>query len=279
MMGTIFKVGLSFAVFFGQAAWADQPPVKREAEKAQRVKTILEKYPLAFSAEYSYGNLFHPDMPEAERQQLLTSIRYKEDTAAFCNAFYGAMKRADKAIRYVEPIVRSDDPNHPGLKRYHACPDYYDRPFDWGGNERTAYVALDEVGDRAYRLYRFDLDGNPRNGLEEYIYAELDYAKPNPYRSVQNGAGYRQIDLKRCLFTGGASAHQDAGYGQDWRKDNYNALIRFRGKYYIFDLYDLRGEVNAPPFYRFNLHVYLPTRQTFDPVPTCTWDWENSESR
>jgi len=229
-----------------QASWAEQPPVKREVEKAQRVKDILEKYPLDFSAEYSTAG------------------------PAFCNDLYGAMKQADKSIRYIEPVVRTDDPNHPALKQYHSCKDIEDP--DFVGRSKSTYDDIHQIGDRGYRLYRLDLDGNPKNGLEEYLYAELDWK----HFTVGMLPGYIQVDLKKCEFLGGTSAHQDQQPELDWRKDNYNTLIRYRGKYLIFDLYDLRSRADGVPAYILKLYRYLPERG-FESVPACKWAWGNTE--
>lgn len=270
-MHTLCKAGLLLFALVTQAVWADQPPVKLEAEKAERIKTILQKHPLIFSAEYSYGTVFHPDLPEAERVRLLNSIKYKKETSAFCNAFYTAMQRADKSIRYIEPKVRTDDPNHPGLERYHSCSDAELRP-NFSGRWAGMYDDIDQIGHRAFRLYRLDLDGNPKNGLEEYLYAELDWE-----RSYRQNPGYHRVDLKRCeQVGGGAPGHQDSAPGKTWLKDNYNAMIRYLGGYYIFDLYDLRGQVDGTPAYMLELYAYFSKKRAFSPALVCAWNWPES---
>jgi len=266
-MHTLCKAGLLLFALVTQAVWADQPPVKLEAEKAERIKSILQKHPLIFSAEYSYGTVFHPDQPEAERLRLLNSIKYKKETSAFCDAFYTAMQRADKSIRYIEPKVRTDDPNHPGLERYHSCSDAELRP-NFSGRWAGMYDDIDQIGHRAFRLYRLDLDGNPKNGLEEYLYAELDWERS----SQAHASGYHRVDLKRCEHAGADTiVQQSDAPGQTWFKDNYNALIHYREQYYIFDLYDLRGQVDSAPVYRLELYSYLPKQRAFNRGRTCTW--------
>ncbi len=248
------------------AQQAGQQPIKSEAEKAQRVKAILEKYPLNFSAEDSAGLMFHPDLPEAERNRLKNSPQYQAQTAEFCTGFYGAMQRADKAIQYIEPIVRTDDPNHPGLAQYHSCADAEDRP-NWQGVGEGIYEHIDMIGDRAFKLYRLDLDGNPKNGLEEYLYAELDVKQ-----TLAQSPGYNRIDFKRCEFMDGVSVDQDQELHSGWHRNNYNAMIRYRGGYYVFDLHNILWSSSASnelPFYHLNLYRYSSKQHAFVGAAVC----------
>lgn len=147
-------------------AFAEQPPVNSEAEKAERVKAITQKYPLKLQRGSGFGNR----------------------PAAFCNAFYGAMKRADKAIEYVEPVVKTDDPNHPGLARYRYC----DYPLEVWESMYDGNIRL--IGDRAFRLYRIDTARKWKNGREEIIYGEQEF--PTPEGSLSRFSGYQQVDFK-----------------------------------------------------------------------------------
>ncbi|MGZ5050953.1 MAG: lysozyme inhibitor LprI family protein [Methylobacter sp.] len=248
------------------AKQTDQPPVKNEAEKAQRVKAILGKYPLNFNAEDSAGLMFYPDLPEAERNRLKSSPQYQAQTAEFCTAFYGAMQRADKAIQYVEPIVRPDDPNHPGLAQYHSCADAQERPNWREGRGEEIYDHISLIGDRAFRLYQLDLDGNSKNGLEEYLYAELDIKQ-----TLAITPGYNRIDFERCEFMNGISVYQDQELHSGWHRNNYNAMIRYRDGYYIFDLYNLLWSSDQSPYYRLKLYRYSPQYRKFVTATACNF--------
>lgn len=242
---------------------SDQRPVKNEAEKVQRVKMILKKYPLNFNAEYSSGLLFYPESSEEERQQLKNDSQYQAQTAAFCTDFYGAMQRADKAIQYIEPIVRTDNPNHPMLKQYHSCADAEDRP-NWRGVGEGIYEFIHQIGDRAFRLYRLDLDGNAKNGLEEFLYAELDVKQ-----TLAMSPGYSQIDFERCETRQGLPVYQDQELHTGRHMNNYNAMIRYRGEYYIFDLSDPFG--NDSPRYWLNLYRYSSLQRAFVASAACVF--------
>lgn len=211
------------------------PPVKTEAEKAQRVKAILDKYKLDFKPRYSNG------------------------TAKFCNEFYNALKTADKSIEYIEPVLRTDDPNHPELKEYHSCDDK--ESYD---DDEQIYNNIHMIGDKGFRLYRLDLDGNPKNGLEEYIYGEND---SKSYGPQQKGIdGYKKVDFEECRIVSFIIGHPYEGAAK-WKKENYNAMIRYKGHYYIYDLHDDRLSDISQPSYQLELYQFLSMKQLFEGYP------------
>jgi hypothetical protein len=215
-------VTLTIAVLLGSAmcitVQAEQPRVKQEREKAARVAALMAKHQWR-TAE-----------PAPVRPQ-------------FCAAFLAALKSASSAIRYVEPVLRTDNPEHSGLRRYRQpciAPDNRAGASEFSG--------LWRVGDRGFRVYRVDLDQNPANGLEEMIYGEF---RPETIKKLGFGSGYYRVDLEKCVYTeDGASGSQDLqADGRNF--DNYNALVEYQGRYYIYDLFQLGAD--KPVNYRLNV--------------------------
>ena len=216
---------------------ADSPPVENEIDKANSIKSILQTIPM------------YP-------QQSIND-------QAFCDPFFEAIKNARPAIEYVEPILRTNDPNHPGLKHYHRCDDYR------GPVSEYTYNTIDAIGQKNFRLYRIDLDNNPKNGTEEVIYAEVKWA--NRY-GMNQVPGYKIIDLKQCEFRrDGAPVHQRTQW--DGRVfDNYNALIRYRQQYYVVDLHTVGGEPHDPLAYRLAVYGFkVNVRQSDRGIAGCAW--------
>lgn len=194
---------------------AGQVSAQREGAKALRVATLLAKH--------------------TWRSGPISEARRK-----FCADFMNELARGSSSIRHVEPLFRTDDPNDPRLTPYReACATPRDRPAAFEN-----YDGLWKIGERAFRLYRLDLDRNPENGLEEIIYGEY---RPETLR-LQRSPGYSQIDLKECVVKGGAPVEQDL-QSDGSQYSNYNALIEYRGRYYVYDLFQVSVEKSA--------HYYL----------------------
>lgn len=223
-----------------QSATAEQPRVSSEVDKAARVRDILKDHPLTLKP--GYGN----------------------KSEAFCNAFYAAMRSADKSIVYVEPVVSTDDPDHPGLERYRSCPNY-------PGVGETVYPGdIRVIGDRAFRLYRLDVDRKRKHGFEEHIYAEVDRSVP---LSVAQFSGYQQVNFENCEIQRNLGiSPRHAG----WFADSLNAIIRYHRRYYVFELggYPNRHERQMPVDYVLSLYAYVPSKTANNFPLACDWKWQ-----
>lgn len=224
-----------------QTALAEQSSEVSEAAKAERIKAILASNVLKLQRGSGFGN----------------------HSATFCNAFYGAMKRADKAIAYVEPVVKTADRNHPGLERYRSCDNYP------GPGETTYPGDLRVIGDRAFRLYRIDAARKWKNGLEEIIYGEQIIPVPED-GSVAMFTGYQQIDFEKCEYyrTLGVTPQGIRSHGM---KETLNAMVRYREKYYVVKL----DRSSSPGMYiQIDLHAYQPDKHgaAFYPL-ACGWEY------
>lgn len=223
-----------------------------EAQKAHRIRAILAKYPLKFQPDNSSGSV------------------------SFCGAFYRAMGRGDKGITYIEPVVKTDDMNHPGLERYRSCENYP------GPGEGVYPGDLGVIGDRAFRLYRLDAARKFKHGLEEIIYGEQEFIVypeepfPVPKRgSLARFTGYQQVSFSSCTLyqTLGVTPSTWFVHGL---QETLNAIVRYRHRYYVLavDRYvDLEGTQGIP----ISLYAYRPSTDEIAYYPlTCEWKYSSA---
>jgi hypothetical protein len=158
---------------------------------------------------------------------------------------------AGKHFKAIEPIVVADSEDDPRLAKWNQCrgKDYHDFNVD----PERFFGWLPQLGAPPYRYYRIELDGNPKNGPEDMIYAEhsdeLSYAV----------TGYTWVDLSKCEIqkrypvTGSKSRMS--------KKPNavyLNTLVYYKGKLWAVDFVD--GSNFA--FFRWGKQV---------PLETCQW--------
>lgn len=181
------------------------PLIKSESEKAQCLKRWLTKHPLELNREH---------MPVQDQK--------------FCTDFYQALATASPEVHYIEPVLRTENPLDPGLAKYRQC-----REFEAVGLGED-YYGLD-VEAHGFRLYRVDLDGNPKNGLEEYLYEEESRG------SMQDGhSQYVRVEFNPdgCYVKNSPNVSPQEPRRMpsiSWGM-GLNSLTLFRGRYQIFDL-------------------------------------------
>jgi uncharacterized protein YecT (DUF1311 family) len=208
------------------------PIIKSESEKARCLQRWLARHPLE-------------DREEEYRTQ---------QDRKFCADFYHALATASAEVRYIDPVLRTEDPQHPGLAKYRQCRDFEPTGlgYDYFGLDRDAH---------GFRIYRLDLDGNPKNGLEQYLYEEESQG------SVKDGATqYVRVEFlsESCQTTDYLSVvEQEPRFGLpvDSGEWGLNALISFRARHYIFDL---RGHGSL------STTGYEPDSQKFSTYQ-CNW--------
>lgn len=219
-----------------------------EAEKAQRIKELLQRYPLKLQRGGGFGN----------------------HSKAFCDGVFAAMKRADKAIEYIEPVVKTDDPKHPWLARYRdkdICPN------ERGVGESTYTGYIGTIGDRAFRLYRIDAAKKFKNGLEEIIYGEQIIPVPEG-GSIAKFTGFQQVDFERCERYPLVSVTPQ-GMTLFGLKETYNAMVHYRGSYYVVRL---DRSSNPGTYIPLDLHAYRPAKNGIGDFPlACYWKYLTTE--
>ena len=213
----------------------DTPELKaeREVNKAAIVKNILTNHPLR-----------------------LRNYVVKQRNVSFCNQYYSALRNASSTIHYIEPVLRTDDPTHPGLGEYLACNDYEPK-------EAYKYFMLNELGSRGFRLYRINMDGNPKDGLQEYLYGQepVDNFNTAPAQLLK-------VNFKTCNVEDGIPASPEHPLDQQYNNgvSGINALTRYHRHYYFYDLSFLEKNEN---YYFLELAFYAQHKRSFTPI--CTW--------
>ncbi|MDP2832527.1 MAG: lysozyme inhibitor LprI family protein [Pseudomonadota bacterium] len=183
----------------------------READKAAAINKILA------------GHTLHYSTPEGKEPP-------------FCSRLQVAL-RAGQGVGFVEPEFTTQDVNDPRLARYRRCAI---KEEEISSDFKIKYSPADMLGNGAFlanlKLFRFDADNNPANGLEEFLYGESTsnpehFLKLEHYLSRKVMTGYSQMDFKRCKHLDGAPA--------DWSSplaDGLSAIIRFENRYYILSM-------------------------------------------
>lgn len=235
-MISLFWVLLLSPIAEGQSVLDNDTPnskAQREAYKAFQVKEILSHHSMQL----------HPGIKTKNR--------------SLCASFYQALLSASHTITYIEPLLRTDDTNHPGLEAYLKCDEYEPK-------EAFVYFDIRELGSRRFRLYRLDMDDNPKNGMEEYLYGQ----EPE-YRFNTLPAQLIQVDFQKCVRVDGVPATPEEPGATGYGSTGINALVRYRGQYYF---YDLERIGNGNNFSNLTLYSYDPRNRKFSVPMLCSWD-------
>ncbi len=222
--------------------------LQREADKAEAIKRIM-----------------------AERKFQMTSVVGKQNKA-FCEGFLQDF-RLQKNIEFIEPVAKADSYDDPVWQPYKAsCPQL--ELFDRYSCEPKIYDAIMAQppterqrefktacqhfrGTANFKLFLVDINNNPKDGKEHVFYyerAEGPLNRPVSKQIYGNGA-YAVFDLDRCEVKRGANVHDPYSYFYKRPLENYNGIIDYRGRHYIFDLADLDGSDRDPKNPNYRLQV------------------------
>lgn len=230
-------------------AFADQPPSKTDAEAFGKLRHIVNRKPFLFRDTFAV-------LPGEK---------------AFCE---GLMKdvQANRNVRVIEPYLRTDSITDPRLKPWKDCIESYVPPEPWKGGPAQYPV----LGTRSVRAYRADIDNDPRNGLEDLLYAEWDF------KDTPGPAGIAWWDLKVCKPMGGVPAEQDDkrnAEGVGTVGDNYALVLRYRGRSWVLTVRSngstVRGwnDLGSPPsYYRMELQSLRNSPESPRLEFFCAWD-------
>jgi hypothetical protein len=135
-----------------------------------------------------------------------------------------------KGVQPIEPSAQTTDVEDRRLKPWVDC---------WKNEEFIQRTGIAfGFGTQAFRLYRVDLDRNPKNGLEEVLYAEWDHKNP----PMSFGARFTWMNTRTCTIRGGEPAVQRDtrnanGVGQIY--DAHALLVRYRQEVWALQLNSL----------------------------------------
>jgi len=210
-----------------------QPP-QRETEKIEGIKRVVT------------NRKFEMTVAVASRNR------------AFCQSFLHDFLQ-QKNIEFVEPDARGDRYDDAIWQPYKSrCTNLASEPFDVYQCEPRIAQAIDQLpkgqrdseyrsscqhyrGTANFKHYLVDINNNPKDGTENVFYFERVEGPlnvPGAQRIVGNG-GYSVIDLDRCELKGASRITDPYSYSDKRPLENYNGIIKYKGKYYIFDLSDL----------------------------------------
>lgn len=188
---------------------------------------------------------------------------YIQKDTKFCSAFLNDFIE-QKQIEHIQPILEVEDYNDPKLQVYFKqCPN---KKFNGAivmsaraaeeiedmektlGRKLTDEELEKEIGGpnyyatKSFKLFKVNLDNDFNNGDEFVFYAE-GYRSPvrGKYVTEYTYGGYEILDLKNCKTKYGASTRDPYDYEKQQPIENYNGIIKYKGAYYVFDLYDETG--------------------------------------
>ena len=112
------------------------------------------------------------------------------------------------------------------------------------------------------------MDGNPKNGLEEYLYGQ----EPDLYGMPSNeAASYAHIDFATCERRDGAGLSAENPADEGYERKGINALVRYQGQYYVYDI-GRGGTFNQSG----HLWTYDAHHRRFRSVPPMQCIWNDS---
>lgn len=227
-------------------------------------------------------------------------IMFEYEDTPFCRAFLEDFQ-AHRGIEYIEPIARAKYYSNPAFQPYRdRCPgwelnkwikaDMGDGPPD----EPLSEADLESFGDnyfgtRNFKLYRLDIDNDPANGEEYVFYAERYYWRERlfpfgvyfeklvdwdwndlfppewvPDDTRLYDGGYNLIDFAQCKLRDTARTSDSYDYFYKLPRTTYNAIIKYKGKHYIYDLREALSSYRDAGPQRFILRVEIFNGRFFD---------------
>jgi hypothetical protein len=157
----------------------------------------------------------------------LTSSRLTayEGNHPFCENLFKALATGSSQIRYVKPVLVTNNTYDTGLAKYHACESYP------GGRSRFTFDKIEQIGTHDLRLYVIPLKTGATTSYIEFLYGE------DPSDPDSPAARYTQIDLNVCESTGGALVAPENS-SRISTPNGINAVIQYQGRYFIYSFGD-----------------------------------------
>jgi uncharacterized protein len=242
----------------------------RSAYEARLHELSKETEAATPSAQVKAGVSILPQ--EADKTQAIKRIMAKEkffstDSYApeksFCGDFLQDFQQM-QGIEFVEPVAQSEKYDDPVWNTYKkSCPDlelfggYHCEPRIADhieslpkGEQKQMMNAACELyrGTEKLKLFKVDINDNPGDGIESVFYNEHEQGplnKPSE-RQIDTNGGYWVVDLKRCQKNRGVLTNDPYSYNFQHPLENYNGIISYKGKHYIFDLFELDVKARTP---------------------------------
>lgn len=188
-------------------------------------ESAATEVPEQFAPEASEAQTFH-QLLQSHGPFYRSCRRDPPPVPNLCQALFAALQKGSSEIAFIAPEIRTDDIGHPALQRYAYCEseEHLDRHLGQPGF-MTASIE-DTFGARAFRIYRLELDGDVRNGLEEIIYGEPMSTAPHlrgtyNWVDIHDGHCIYRRSMRASLLGTARSSEQDV-----------DSIIFFRKKYF-----------------------------------------------
>jgi hypothetical protein len=175
-----------------------------------------------------------------------------------CPAFLEDFKK-QRHIKYIEPIVRTDNYDDPVLQPYRQkCP-RLDLRKVIAVDDRLGYpqglteeelelIGIVSYGIGNFQLFKVDINNDPTDGEEYIFYYEGEFYPKTRKTSPENRA-YQVVDFSTCEITGGTYFNRLGS--AKWTR---NAVIKYKGNYYLYELQSAPGD--QPSFFALGLKTY-----------------------
>lgn len=217
---------------------------------------------------------------QEEIAQILSRLKFQlANQSKFCTQFLNDFK-TQTTIRYVKPIVATNDYNDPALDMYKKkCPklDLRKRvllaPRIADAVEKLPAEEAEKYGDvymgtANFKLYKVDINNNPSDGDEFIFYHEKFLHVSSGGQEALAGAGedydnrgeYLVVDFDDCSVRYGVPVDDSR---ETATVRDYTGIITYRNANYIFDLFPSRG----PETYSIELWKYSTPQKRL--IPAC----------
>jgi uncharacterized protein len=237
----------------------------READKAEGIKRIMTK------EKFNISDIASSAGPD------------------FCGTFLADFRQM-QGIEFVEPVAVSKTYDDPIWNSYKSgCPDL--GLFESYSCEARIAEGLDTLPQdereqaiktycrqsrctENFKLFRVDAKVDGGGGIEGVFYCERERGPFNwpEAKQLDTHGGYQVVDTKRCQAKDGVPSHDSYSYSFNHALENYNGIIIYKGKHYIFDLHEV-AEERTPEKVEYILEVwgyYHPDRKEQPMfVPKC----------
>ena len=192
------------------------------------------------------------DMQE-EVVKILSQLKFPlADQTKFCRQFLKDFQ-AQATIKYVKPIVATNDYNDPALEEYtKKCPKLDMTKRVWYTPKIADSVKSFPVEEREqfgevyrgtsnFKLYRVDINNNRSDGEEFVFYQEKFLHVRSHGEEVISGAGgeyddrgeYLIVNFRDCVVSDGVGTNELRQFAT---VPDYNAILSYLGRQYILDL-------------------------------------------
>jgi hypothetical protein len=182
--------------------------------------------------------------------QVSTYIQHDRE---FCSMFIRDFKFQNK-IEHIKPVMETENYDQMVLTPYfNKCSKKefnktYEIRHPRGMQEIAEIEAtgkevtdkeMEEAGGIAYRatknvkLYKIDINNNKKNGDEFVLYAE---GYQNNVSKQYTYGRYSIVNLDKCTIDGEFLTNDPYDYYKKKSLDNYNGIILYKGKYFLFDM-------------------------------------------